>query len=105
MPIRGRAEAQRFSLGHHARHPPPKIARIHPANGKEQGLATIIYLNTVEGDRIHVMTLAGIRRYAAVRGWDVLCADKEPQPFSGQWKVFAACHDGVPHVFLINCQP
>ena len=31
----------------------------------------ILYLNTAPGDRIQGMTLAGIRRYAAARGWTV----------------------------------
>ncbi|MBR0056832.1 MAG: substrate-binding domain-containing protein, partial [Kiritimatiellae bacterium] len=31
----------------------------------------ILYLNAVPGDLIHGMKLAGIRRYAAVRGWEV----------------------------------
>ncbi len=33
--------------------------------------ATILYLNTAEGDRIQAMTLAGIRRYAGALGWEV----------------------------------
>ena len=33
--------------------------------------ATILYLNTLPGERTHEMTLAGIRRYAAARGWEV----------------------------------
>ncbi len=31
----------------------------------------ILYLNTIPGERTHEMTLAGIRRYAAARGWEV----------------------------------
>ena len=34
--------------------------------------ATILYLNTADGDRIQAMTLAGIRRYAGVRGWKAM---------------------------------
>ena len=33
--------------------------------------ATILYLNAMPDDLIHGMKLAGIRRYAAVRGWEV----------------------------------
>ena len=32
----------------------------------------ILYLNTIPGERTHEMTFAGIRRYAAARGWDVV---------------------------------
>ena len=34
--------------------------------------ATILYLNTVSGDLIHGMKFAGIRRYAAMRGWEAV---------------------------------
>ena len=37
----------------------------------------ILYLDTIPGERIQKMTLAGIRRYAAVRGWDVVAVPRE----------------------------
>lgn len=33
---------------------------------------TILYLDTVPGDRIYAMKSAGVRRYAAVRGWNAV---------------------------------
>ena len=38
---------------------------------------TILYLDTIPGERIQETTLAGIRRYAAVRGWDVVAVPRE----------------------------
>lgn len=32
--------------------------------------ATILYLDTIPGDQIHALTLAGIRRFAAALGWE-----------------------------------
>ena len=37
---------------------------------------TILYLNAIPGEHTHELTLAGIRRYAAARGWDVVNAPK-----------------------------
>lgn len=37
--------------------------------------ATILYLDTIPGERIQKMTLAGIRRYAAAKGWHVVAVD------------------------------
>ena len=43
--------------------------------------ATILYLDTIPGERIQNMTLAGIRRYAAARGWDAVAVPREePRP-------------------------
>ena len=39
--------------------------------------ATILYLDTIPGERIQNMTLAGIRRYAAARGWDAVAVPRE----------------------------
>ena len=39
--------------------------------------ATILYLDTIPGERIQEMTLAGIRRYAAARGWDAAAVPVE----------------------------
>ncbi len=39
--------------------------------------ATILYLDTIPGERIQNMTLAGIRRYAAARGWDAVAVPGE----------------------------
>ena len=54
--------------------------RLDPvqAKGDFADQATILYLGTVSGDPIHERTLAGIRRYAALRGWDVRCEAKRP---------------------------
>ena len=38
--------------------------------------ATILYLNTVSGDLIHGMKFAGIRRYAAMRGWEAVAVPR-----------------------------
>ena len=38
--------------------------------------ATILYLNTVPGDRVQALKLAGIRRYADVRGWEVVAVPR-----------------------------
>lgn len=38
---------------------------------------TILYLDTIPGERIQETALAGIRRYAAVRGWDVVAVPRE----------------------------
>ena len=38
--------------------------------------ATILYLNTVPGDLIHGMKFAGIRRYAAMRGWEAVAVPR-----------------------------
>ena len=38
--------------------------------------ATILYLNTVSGDLIHGMKFAGIRRYAAMRGWKAVAVPR-----------------------------
>lgn len=43
--------------------------------------ATILYLDTIPGDQIHALTLAGIRRYAAALGWKAAAVpDSESRP-------------------------
>ena len=54
-----------------------RLDLVH-GNGNFADPATILYLGTVRGDPIHERTLAGIRRYAALRGWDVRCEAKRP---------------------------
>ncbi len=40
--------------------------------GTHHVIPSILYLNTILGERTHEMTLAGIRRYAVARGWEVV---------------------------------
>ena len=39
--------------------------------------ATILYLDTIPGDPIQALTLAGIRRYAAALGWEAVAVPEE----------------------------
>ena len=78
----------------------PRFARIEAANDKERDMAkckihepaafhagipeggprpaqaTVLYVGAVHGDQIHERTLAGIRRCAVLRGWNVRCVEK-----------------------------
>ncbi len=52
--------------------------------------ATILYLNTVSGDLIHRMKFAGIRRYAAMRGWEAVAVPRSELPPEGAAALLAA---------------
>jgi hypothetical protein len=63
----------------------------------EENRPTVLYLDTIPGERIQETTLAGIRRYAAVRGWDVVAVPREksrpaamPALLAAHWPV-AGC--------------
>jgi LacI family transcriptional regulator len=52
--------------------------------------AAILYLNTVSGDLIHRMKFAGIRRYAAMRGWEAVAVPRSELPPEGAAALLAA---------------
>ena len=51
-------------------HEPAAFHAGIPEGGPRPAQATVLYVGAVHGDLIHGMKLAGIRRYAALRGWE-----------------------------------
>ena len=49
---------------------------IQPTPGADaaSGLPCVFYVDMVPDDPRQILKLAGIRRYAALRGWDAVCA-------------------------------
>ena len=86
---------------------------------------TILYLDTIPGDPIHALTLAGIRRYAATLGWVAAAVPesetrpealedlfREHAPVAGCIVECAGLHAGFPPrlfgetpVVYIDCDP
>lgn len=59
---------------------------------KNAGKPSILYLDTIEGERNEETTFAGIRRYAASRGWEaetLRYGDSRPKPLRALLKAFA----------------
>ena len=52
--------------------------------------ATILFLNSVPGYGLHEMKLAGVGRYAAVRGWEVVAVSRRESRRSALRSLFAA---------------
>ena len=57
-------------------HEPAAFHADIPEGGPRPAQATVLYVGAVHGDQIHERTLAGIRRCAVLRGWNVRCVEK-----------------------------
>ena len=88
-------------------HEPAAFHAGIPEGGPRPAQATVLYVGAVHGDLIHGMKLAGIRRYAALRGWEAEAVPREVVLSDGVPSVLAARKHvaGCVVETLDDCEP